>query len=308
MLETPIFDLPYPESTDAPDGAAQIKGAVEKLEEVLAQIEGLLLGEPKAGELLVVNGTNDPVYKAVTGDVTFNSSGVATIGAGKVLEAMLGNESVTTAKIKALAVTAAKLADKAVETAKLNDLAVTEAKLADLAVAVGKLANNAVETAKIKDSAVQTAKLALEAVTSSKIALKAVTSEKAALTCGEVRLTEPLPLGAEWATAAGSTKNITVNTTGILLVSASFLLISSAAAAGAAEAGIRLDEDEPTEVATFRWAKWAEAIPPSASVGQVYAFPVGAGVRTLRVRARSKGGGASTLEDGGYTYLLLASA
>ena len=147
--ETAIFDLPYPESTDAPDGAAQIQAAVERVEELLATIEELVLKEPAAGDLIVVNGTKDPRYIAATGDVTNNSAGVFTIGA----------EKVATTMIKNLAVTAAKLAEEAVETAKIKGLAVTEAKLAALAVTAAKLAANAVETAKIKDEAVTRAKL-----------------------------------------------------------------------------------------------------------------------------------------------------
>lgn len=105
MESTPIFDFPYPEETDKPDGAAQIQALAKKLEEKLEKIEGLIDGEPAAGNLIVVNGTADPSYKAVTGDVTFSSAGVATIG----------NNKVVAAKIAANAVTNTKLANGAVE-------------------------------------------------------------------------------------------------------------------------------------------------------------------------------------------------
>jgi len=168
VKETPIFKGPLPEGTDSPDGAAQISVAVEWVEDLLAQIEGLITGAPAPGDLLVVNGTSDPIYRAVTGDVTINSGGVTTIG----------NEKVVAAMVKNLAITAAKIAEKAVETAKLADLAVTTGKLADLAVTAAKLAAEAVETSKIKNLAVTTAKIALLAVTEGLIADGAVTSRK----------------------------------------------------------------------------------------------------------------------------------
>jgi hypothetical protein len=168
--ETPIFKGPLPGSTDAPDGAAQISAAVEWVEDLLTQMQNLLLGEPKAGDILVVNGTNDPVYKALTGDVTVNSSGVTAIG----------NEKVTAAMLKNLAATTAKIAEEAVTTAKLANLGTTTAKLAELAVTAAKLANEAVETGKLKNLAVTTAKIALENVTTALIADGAVTEGKVA--------------------------------------------------------------------------------------------------------------------------------
>lgn len=85
MEETPIFDLPFPVGgVDPPDGAGQIQGLAERVEDLLAVAEGLFLGAPAAGNIVVVNGTNDPIYKAVTGDVAMSSAGVATIGDGAV--------------------------------------------------------------------------------------------------------------------------------------------------------------------------------------------------------------------------------
>jgi len=172
--ETPIFDFPYPEPTDKPDGPEQIEAAVKAVEERLAMIEKLLgtpaePATPEPGELIVVNGTNDPVYRAITGDVGFNALGVATIGEERVATAMIIN----------LAVTAAKLADKAVTNSKLGDFSVTESKvnfgaiynaaLQELAVTANKLAAEAVETGKIKALAVTEAKLAAQAVSDSKM-------------------------------------------------------------------------------------------------------------------------------------------
>lgn len=235
MEETPIFDIPFPDSEEPPNGAAQIEAAVERLDEVLASIEGLILGAPAPGELVIVNGTSDPVYKAVTGDVAFNSAGVSTIGAGRVLEAMLAGEAVATSKIKALAVTAAKLAESAVETAKINNLAVTEGKIAALAVSAAKLAAEAVETGKIKNLAVTTAKIALKAITTALIEDGAITPAKmganpmAAISRGneqelnDATETTILMTEEEWSNngmwAAGNPERITITVTGVYYVS-----------------------------------------------------------------------------------------
>lgn len=173
MEQTALFEFPFPDEEDAPDGPVQIGLAVTAIETRLAILE-LLLGTPGSpaapapGDLVIVNGTSDPAYKAATGDVTNNSAGVFTIGAEKVATTMMKN----------LAVTAAKIAAEAVETAKLANLSVTEGKLAALAVTAAKLAAEAVETGKIKALAVTEAKLAAEAVTTGKIAAGAVTPPK----------------------------------------------------------------------------------------------------------------------------------
>jgi hypothetical protein len=197
--ETPIFDLPFPEETDPPDGAAQIQSLAERVEVLLTTIEQLVLGAPAPGNIIVVNGTSDPVYKAITGDVTNNSAGVFTIG----------GEKVATTMVKNLAITAAKLAENAVETAKINNLAVTEEKLAALAVTAIKLAAEAVETGKIKNLAVTEAKLAAEAVTTGKIAENAITSAKVGdLGLGNIWMPRYLGAIASEATAIKSTYHI----------------------------------------------------------------------------------------------------
>lgn len=164
MGQTPLFHWPFPVGGDAPNGPFQIEAALDAIESRL-EILRLLVGTPEAavapkpGELLLVDGTNHPAYKAATGDVTVNSAGVTTIGASKV----------TAEKIANLAVEAAKIASSAVETAKIAGLAVTTAKLGELAVTAAKLAAEAVETGKIKNLAVTEAKLADAVVTSRKL-------------------------------------------------------------------------------------------------------------------------------------------
>lgn len=175
MEATPIFDWPFPGGGEPPNGPLQIGDAVTAIEERLAVLK-LLVGtpaeaaEPAPGQLLVVDGTSHPAYKAATGDVTVNSAGVTTIGEEKVLAA----------KIAALAVEASKLAANAVETAKIAGLAVTTAKLAELAVTAQKLAAEAVETGKIKARAVTGAKIALETITGELIANGTIADSKLA--------------------------------------------------------------------------------------------------------------------------------
>jgi hypothetical protein len=182
--ETPIFGIPIPDGEDPPNGAEQITAVVQRVEEVLAQIEELLLKAPAAGNIIIVNGTGDPVYKAVTGDVSLSTGGVTAIGNEKVDTAKIANLAVGSGKLVDLAVTAAKLAEEAVETAKIKGLAVTESKLAALAVTTAKIAAEAVETGKIKNLAVTEAKLAAESVSESKLVDGAVSSRKFKPTTG----------------------------------------------------------------------------------------------------------------------------
>lgn len=184
MEETPIFGIPFPDGEDPPNGATQITAAVARVEEILAQIEELLLKAPAAGNIIIVNGTGDPVYKAVTGDVSLSTGGVTTIGEEKVATAMVKNLAVTAAKLANEAVTNAKLGLLAVGAENINALAVTEAKLAALAVSAGKIAAEAVETGKIKALAVTEAKIAAGAVSESKLADGAVSSRKFKPTTG----------------------------------------------------------------------------------------------------------------------------
>lgn len=196
MPETSVFKFPYPTNSDSPAGPAQIEAAVKKIEEKLLAIELLITGTPSAGQLLIVGGTSHPEYKSVTGDVTFNSSGVATLGSEKVTTAKIKLLAVEAAQIASNAITAAKLASESVETAKIKLLAVTTATLANEAVTTGKIAPGAitaalmaaesVETAAIKNKAVTAAKLAEEAVETAKIKDLAVTFAKLSAALKEV--------------------------------------------------------------------------------------------------------------------------
>jgi hypothetical protein len=311
VKETPIFDLPYPEAADPPNGAAQVQAAVEKVEELLAQIEDLLLTEPGAGNIIIVSGTGDPVYKAVTGDVTLSTTGVTSIGVGKVLEAMLGGEAVATAKIKALAVTAAKLAEGAVETAKLANLSVTEAKLAALAVTAGKLAAEAVETGKIKNQAVTTAKIALLAITEGLIADGAVTSRKAKLTAGVKGPSADFNLTNAYQDVPDTAIEITPAVASTLLVVASFnFIFEDVSGQFRAQGTMSLDGEDQASAANAGADSNAAIDEPNTGV-MVYALPLSAAKHTIKMRARydvRPGGGNVRLQDAATQYLYLLTA
>jgi hypothetical protein len=303
---TELFEFPFPDGEEKPDGPAQIGALAKAIENRLEVIE-LLIGTPgapaapAAGQIVVVNGTNDPVYKAVTGDIGINSAGVTTIGASKVLEGMLGPESVATAKVKNLAITVAKLANEAVETAKLAGLGVTTAKLAELAVTAQKIAAEAIETGKIKNGAVTTAKIAAGAVTETLIADGAVTSRKAKLTCGEVRATEGLNLTEAPQDVPGTERKITPAVASALMIWPifDFNYVNACQTFGF----VNVDgKNQPNFAGGFQPTTTAEGAPQS------YVISLTAATHTIKLQAQREKG-AALLEAGitGYTYLLLAA-
>lgn len=304
---TPIFDLPIPVEEDSPDGSAQIGALAEKVEAILAQIEQLLLGGPNPGDLLLVNGTSDPVYKAVTGDIAINSAGVTTIG----------NEKVTTAMVKNLAITAAKLADKGVETAKLADLAVTEAKLAALAVTAAKLAAEAVETGKIKNLAVTTAKIALLAVTEAliadgavstpKLADGAVTSRKYTPTSGIVRagVEKGLVDGAAYVDVPNTELNVTPLVASKLLVLLCF--DATASGVGGGTSGT-ISVDGADQGPIINWGNGGATESWQRQNGfQVYEVDLTAAKHTIKMRAKGTGGNLGVGANSSYWWRLAAS-
>lgn len=112
-LRTALFEFLFPEGTDAPAGPRQLEDLAQSVEDRLANIEALVgtpatPADPDPGELVIVNGTSDPIYREVTGDVTFNSSGAASIGDGKVVERHVGRAAIVAAAIKDANVTSRK--------------------------------------------------------------------------------------------------------------------------------------------------------------------------------------------------------
>jgi hypothetical protein len=283
VKETPIFDLPYPESTDAPDGSAQIQAAVERVEELLAQIEDLILGAPEPGQLIVVNGTNDPVYRAITGDLSFNSAGVATIGEEKVATTMIKNLAVTGAKIAEAAVTASKLGLGAVGTAAIQALAVQTGNIANEAVETGKIKPLAVTEAKVAAEAITTGKIANLAVTEGKLADGAVSARKYKATVGEKPMTaESVVLGEAYADLTGCKLEITPNVASVLRVTGIFD-VTIIEAEGEFEGSVKVDaEAEKTPLARFR----TTAVSSRATVTQSWVIPLTAAAHTITLRAK----------------------
>lgn len=95
----------------------------------------------------------------VTGDITINENGEATIADSAITEGKINTGAVTTTKLADGAVTTAKIASKAVTREKIDDYAVgtdqiglgavTEEKIGDLAVTEGKIAANSVSEMKL---------------------------------------------------------------------------------------------------------------------------------------------------------------
>jgi len=314
--ETPIFALPYPEPTDPPNGAVQIEAAVERVEEILAQIEELLLNAPAAGQIIIVNGTNDPVYKSVTGDIGLSTGGVTSIGEEKVATTMVKNLAITAAKLADQAVTNAKLGLLAVGAENLNNLAVTEAKLAALAVSAGKIAAEAVETGKIKASAVTEAKIAAEAVTTAKIANLAVTepklgdgaatSRKMKPTVGEKAMSaEALVLEELYADLAGCQLEITPAVASNLVVTGVFEVVAVEAAVEM-YGSVKVDaEAEKGTVARYRGG----AASARSTVMQTWVIPLTAALHTIKLRAKRNSAAKGTVFQPGtkMSYQLFAA-
>lgn len=223
------FFVPYAEGTDAADAPAMTKPIAEKIHELLGELDPDQITGGAAGNLLVVQDTGSAAFKAMSGDVTIDKTGKSTIGALKVVTAMLVDLAVTSAKldnlavleskIANLAVTAAKLANDAVETAKIKDLAVAETKINTNAVSEGKIAPLAVTAAKIANATITAAKIANNeieakhivesAIVEAKLADGAVTSRKLKQTGGVIQATGTLVLTNLFQTIPGMELNIT---------------------------------------------------------------------------------------------------
>lgn len=112
MPTTTNVALPYPQSSDPADVPADIQALAEQADTLLARIQALVdgTGDPDPGEIIVVNGTNDPVYQAVTGAFSLDGSGVATLANDAVDTQHIAPGAVGTAEVDDAAITAAKIA------------------------------------------------------------------------------------------------------------------------------------------------------------------------------------------------------
>ena len=94
-------EIPYFLGTDKPpDMAAGTKAIADRVHARLGAVDlsQLVAGTENNGKLVVVN-SGAAAYKAMSGDVTMDSAGVATIGAKKVTTAKLNDAAVTDAKL-----------------------------------------------------------------------------------------------------------------------------------------------------------------------------------------------------------------
>ena len=119
----------------------------------------------------------DNIQAGVVGDGSITTAKLAGLA---VTSSKLAELAVTTAKIAANAVTDGKIAAGAVTTGKIGDAAVTEGKIAAAAVTEEKLGESAVTGGKIASGAITGGKIASNAVTGGKIASGAVTNDKLA--------------------------------------------------------------------------------------------------------------------------------
>jgi len=178
--------------------AAQIVGLI-----VSEQISGLAAGKI-TGELEAAQIKSLPTGK-LTGFIT--NEQIEEISASKItgtiIETQIGNESITTPKIKALAITAAKIAAgsvvaekiaaEAVESNKIKALAITAAKIAAGAIIAEKIGAEAVEAVAIKALTITAAKIAANAITTEKVNALAITTAKLA---AESIIAEKISAGA----------------------------------------------------------------------------------------------------------------
>jgi hypothetical protein len=299
---TALFEFPFPESTDPPDGPAQIQAAVEAIQERLAVIEKLIgtpaeAAEPTPGQLVVVNGTSDPIYRSVTGDVTFNSSGMATIGEEKVATEKIKNLAVSAAKIANLAVSNEKLSLNSVSTLKIQVEAVDENRLAALAVSTAKLANEAVDTGKIKASAVTTAKIAAEnittalikdgAVTEPKLGDGVVTSRKFKPTAGTLNGTTDLTLSkTEYKDVPGLSVTLELSVKSLVLVTITYGFGFFTGGSSIEEMIGTLNADGANQSKLAFHRTGGELGKASISVSQNYAVTLEPGSRTIKAVAK----------------------
>lgn len=82
-----------------------------------------------ASARIMVSTGSAPSWVAMSGDVTINASGVATIGASKITNGMMADDAIDSAEI----------ADGAIDTVHIGDLQVTTGKLAASSVTAAKL-------------------------------------------------------------------------------------------------------------------------------------------------------------------------
>lgn len=330
MDETPILGIPFAEGTDPADAPAMTEPLAIAVEELLLNIPATQIVGGAEADLLVVQGTGAAAFKAMSGDITIDKTGKASIGLLKVITGMLAdlaitsskidNSAVITEKIANLAVTAAKIANGAIETGKLANLAVTSAILGPEAVLTEKLKNLAVTAAKIAEATITAAKLANNAVTAEKIIAGAitetklgdgsVTSRKFKPTGGDVEASENLALAGAYANVPGALLKITPVVASILKVEATWdLEIHPNGGISQALGTLSVDGVDQEREANFL-GNTINNVQLRGTKTQTYRLALTAAEHTIRMRAAKPLGAEACIcyaDDTHFTYELVAS-
>ena len=123
----------------------------------LASLSDTDISGPASGELLIYDGTNSWDNVAMSGDVTIDNTGAATIGSGVVENDMLAG-SIADGKLASDYVQTSEVDDTSIEfaggTLNVKALGVTDAMLAG-SISDGKLASDYIQTSEVDDSSIE---------------------------------------------------------------------------------------------------------------------------------------------------------
>jgi hypothetical protein len=150
-----------------------------------------------AGEALVLNFSTETGNLAIKGKVEAGSEVPATTITGQltnaqvkeleaakitgtIVETQIGNEAISTGKIKAANVTTAKLAAEAITAEKIAAGTITATQIAAATITGEKIAATTIETGNLKAESVTAAKIAAGTITATQIAAGTITGEKIA--------------------------------------------------------------------------------------------------------------------------------
>jgi hypothetical protein len=263
--ETAKFKVPYAKETDKPPSVPTItKAMADRLETLFGAVDLSQLvtgGEANDGKLLIVKD-GVAALKAMSGDATITEEGVLSIGAKKILAAMIADAlkpsagaAAGTEALRALGTTASTAA--AGNDARLSDERVPKA--------------NSVNSSKIEDGTIAEADLAD----------KAVTSRKAKLTSGVVYGAGSFATGEAYADIPSLSFEITPLVESVLTVWAVF---RPKAASKEMRCTLQLDEgaDDSHYASLF-----PETVTVGAGVPQSYRFVLSAAKHTIKGRYKN---------------------
>jgi len=97
---------------------------------------------------------------------------------GSVVGSKLKNTSISTNKLKNSAITESKLADQSISTKKIKNDAITGSKLANESISTNKIKNGAIAESKLADQSISTNKIKNGAIAESKLADQSISTNK----------------------------------------------------------------------------------------------------------------------------------